>query len=99
MSTKTEVGRVVWHDLMTNDVATAKRFYAELLGWTYQIEHASDFVWKPGDVDATVDKVATLGASVRIKGTHAPNAGRYAVLTDPTGAVFGLLTSNECLEP
>ena len=51
MCKKTEVGRVVWHDLMTHDVAKAKRFYADLLGWEYQIEHASDFVWKPGEAD------------------------------------------------
>ncbi|MEO0488913.1 MAG: VOC family protein [Cyanobacteria bacterium J06659_2] len=47
----TEVGPVVWHDLLSNDVTKAKRFYAELLGWEYQIEHAADFVWKPGEAD------------------------------------------------
>lgn len=51
MEKQTEVGHVVWHDLLTNDVARAKRFYAELLGWEYQIEHASDFVWKSGEAD------------------------------------------------
>jgi uncharacterized protein len=30
-------GRFVWHDLMTNDVSAAKRFYGGLLGW--QFEH------------------------------------------------------------
>ena len=48
---QTEVGHIVWHDLLTNDVARAQRFYAELLGWEYQIEHASDFVWQPGEAD------------------------------------------------
>lgn len=28
-------GRFVWHDLVTTDVEGAKRFYTELLGWTY----------------------------------------------------------------
>ena len=51
MRIKAEVGHVVWHDLLTNDVTRAKRFYAELLGWEYQIEHASDFVWKRGEAD------------------------------------------------
>ena len=45
------VGSFVWHDLLSNDVAKAKRFYAELLGWEYQIEHATDFVWQPGEAD------------------------------------------------
>ena len=49
MGTETEVGRVIWHDLMTSDVSKAKRFYAELLGWEYQIEHATDFAWRPGE--------------------------------------------------
>lgn len=51
MTLKTNVGRVVWHDLMTNDVPKAMHFYAELFGWTYQIEHSSDFVWKSGEGD------------------------------------------------
>lgn len=41
---KTEIGRVVWHDLVTNDVETAKRFYTELLGWGIE-------TWKPGEMD------------------------------------------------
>lgn len=48
MSIKGGVGHFVWHDLMTKDVSKAMHFYAELLGWEYQIEHSSDFVWKPG---------------------------------------------------
>lgn len=51
MRIKVEVGDVVWHDLLTHDVTGAKRFYAELLGWQYQIEHASDFVWQRGEAD------------------------------------------------
>ena len=31
-----EPGRFVWHDLMTKDVAAAKRFYGELLGWRFE---------------------------------------------------------------
>lgn len=30
-------GRFVWHDLMTTDLARARLFYAELLGWRYQM--------------------------------------------------------------
>ena len=29
-------GRFVWHDLLTDDPETAKRFYAGLFGWTYE---------------------------------------------------------------
>lgn len=29
-------GRFIWHDLLTDDVETAKSFYGELLGWQYE---------------------------------------------------------------
>jgi predicted enzyme related to lactoylglutathione lyase len=41
---KTQVGRFVWHELMSTDVERAKSFYTELLGW--EIE-----VYKPGEID------------------------------------------------
>ena len=31
-----ETGRFVWHDLMTKDVAAAKRFYGDLFGWRFE---------------------------------------------------------------
>jgi predicted enzyme related to lactoylglutathione lyase len=31
-----DAGRFVWHDLMTKDVAAAKRFYGGLLGWQFE---------------------------------------------------------------
>ena len=30
------IGKPVWHDLVTEDPATAKRFYTELFGWTFR---------------------------------------------------------------
>jgi len=29
-------GKVVWHDLITDDVAAAKEFYGKLLGWSFE---------------------------------------------------------------
>ena len=29
-------GKIVWHDLLTNDVAASKRFYGELFGWEFE---------------------------------------------------------------
>ncbi len=42
------------------------------------------------DVDATVETAKRLGAKVTKEPETLPNAGRYAVLTDPNGATFGL---------
>ena len=30
------VGRFVWHDLVTHDVAASQKFYAALLGWEFE---------------------------------------------------------------
>ena len=51
MSTvKTAVGRFVWHDHLSGDPEAAKRFYAELLGWDYD-------VWQAGEFDYPMIKV------------------------------------------
>jgi predicted enzyme related to lactoylglutathione lyase len=41
-STEHHVGKVVWADLVTPDLAAAERFYAGLLGWTFQTIHTGD---------------------------------------------------------
>lgn len=49
MKANSNVGRIVWHDLKTNEVDKTKDFYANLLGWQYHIEQASVFAWRPGE--------------------------------------------------
>ncbi len=51
MAQPSTTGHVVWHDLLTTNVSAARKFYAELLGWTYEVEHAEQFVWKSGEAD------------------------------------------------
>jgi predicted enzyme related to lactoylglutathione lyase len=43
-----------------------------------------------GDVDASAARAQELGAILTVPATSMENVGRYAVLTDPTGAAFGL---------
>jgi len=45
------------------------------------------------DVDATVAKARSLGATVMAGPDDIPNVGRYAVVTDPQGAAFGVYKS------
>jgi predicted enzyme related to lactoylglutathione lyase len=45
------------------------------------------------DIDATVAQVKSRGGSVKKDITAIPNAGKYAVLADPQGAVFGVYYS------
>jgi uncharacterized protein len=42
------------------------------------------------DTDAATAKAQELGASVMLEPTTMENVGRFSVLADPTGAVFGL---------
>jgi predicted enzyme related to lactoylglutathione lyase len=111
-------GQIVWHDLMTPDVAGAQRFYGELLGWSFN-------VWKPGefdypmirvgesdhggifgqdpsqgvpphwvayvradDVDAATARAAAAGGSILAEARDIPEVGRFAVIADPQGAVI-----------
>jgi hypothetical protein len=59
--------------------------------------------WRPyigtPDVDATVAAATRLGAKVTSPPTSLPNAGRYAVLSDPQGATFGIHSSSTEPQP
>jgi predicted enzyme related to lactoylglutathione lyase len=46
------------------------------------------------DPDATAAKAAALGAAVLVPPTDSP-AGRFALLRDPTGAVFSVITAGQ----
>jgi hypothetical protein len=54
MTRQDALGHVVWHDLFTPDLEASKRFYAELFGVDYVVEHASDFTWHEGPGDFTL---------------------------------------------
>jgi predicted enzyme related to lactoylglutathione lyase len=41
-STEHHVGKVVWADLVTPDLAAAEHFYGGLFGWTFQAIHTGD---------------------------------------------------------
>ncbi|WP_170347581.1 VOC family protein [Ruegeria atlantica] len=62
--TKEKVGRIVWHDLFTPDVEASRAFYDSVAGWSYIVEHATDFAWGGGQNDyvlATLDGEAGAG--------------------------------------
>jgi uncharacterized protein len=43
------------------------------------------------DVDASAAKAAELGGSMKVPPMDIPNVGRFAVLTDPSGATFAIV--------
>lgn len=46
------------------------------------------------DCDAKVEKAKSLGGRVYVSPTDIPNVGRFAVLSDPQGAVFNIIQLN-----
>jgi len=48
---QTAVGRFVWHDHISADPETARKFYAELLGWQTEIWKTGDLVYPMISVD------------------------------------------------
>jgi hypothetical protein len=53
--------------------------------------HWLPYIFSP-DLDADVQTAQRLGARVLMGATQIPDAGRYAVLADPQGAVFALFS-------
>lgn len=51
------------------------------------------------DVDATVARVTELGGSLLGPATNIPDVGYFAVLRDPQGAAFAIMTSARAPEP
>lgn len=52
-------GKIVWHDLLTNDQAAAKKFYGALFGWTFQQQGPYTVVLKDGHPIAGILKYET----------------------------------------
>jgi predicted enzyme related to lactoylglutathione lyase len=51
------------------------------------------------DADATVDQAVRLGGKVLMPAKTVEQAGRFAVLQDPQGGVFAVITSATSLQP
>jgi predicted enzyme related to lactoylglutathione lyase len=57
---------------------------------------ARDFVQlfiEVGDIDATIDKATRLGARVLVPKSSLPDGDTIAILLDPAGMSFGLISS------
>ncbi|MFC1605302.1 VOC family protein [Pseudomonadota bacterium] len=125
LSNEPLLGKFVWHDLVTDDVEKARRFYGGLLGWKFEKSThplGGDYTlitldgqylggmvrledpaeadysrWLPylsvADVDAAVRFAETAGGTAVVAPLDLGNIGRAAAITDPEGAVVGLLRS------
>ena len=51
-------GKFVWHDLLTSDVAAAKKFYGELFGWSFK---------KQGRYTVVLNKGQPIGGMIEVQ--------------------------------
>jgi uncharacterized protein len=107
-------GTFSWVDLVTKDAAAAKKFYGELLGWTFddqpaghsmcqlngqsvaaliqlglEVAHWNIYV-AVDDIDETTKKAEANGGKVIQEPFDIMDAGRTAVVQDPSGAALAL---------
>jgi len=122
-------GTFCWAELNTTDAKAAKRFYTELLGWSYfDSEMGPGMVYtlfrldgkdvaalyelseqqrsqgvlsnwnsyvSVANVDESADKARSLGAKILMEPLDAHEAGRMAVVQDPSGTPFSLWKANK----
>lgn len=111
-------GEFCWENLSTSDPASALAFYQKVVGWGVtpfgqdvslltraggevatvgQAPDGSPSAWLPfvgvESVSASLEQAAQLGATTHVGVTDIPGVGAFAILEDPTGAVFALFES------
>ena len=118
---KAALGTVAWVDLQTPDLGQARRFYGELLGWSFvggddpntgfyttaQIrgrnvagmgkppsKSTAPSAWTvylaTDNADDAARRSRDAGGTLLMPPMDVMDHGRMAILSDPTGAVFGL---------
>jgi uncharacterized protein len=119
-------GTFSWTDLGAADADTAKRFYGDLFGWSfedmpipdggfysmarldgreaaaiYRMQAEQPPAWLSyvtvEDADARASRARELGATAIQEPFDVMEAGRMAVLQDPTGAVFAVWQPRESI--
>lgn len=118
-----EPGTPIWNELVSPDLPTATRFYAELLGvgWEEQPMEGGpaytslvvdgrqvggampppmegvpahwNVYFNVESVDDTIARATELGGTVVAPAFDVPGVGRLAVLADPQGGMFNLMSS------
>lgn len=126
LTDEAQIGKFVWHDLITDDVAVAKQFYSGLFGWRYEdttrdngqaytliisggyyiggmvqladpenIEYSRWLGYlSVADVDAAAATTSATGGEVVVEPLDVGSIARAAAVTDPQGAVVGLIRSS-----
>jgi predicted enzyme related to lactoylglutathione lyase len=119
------IGKVIWADLVTPDLAIVEPFYSGVFGWTFRAARDGDIdyvlafsgshpvagllrhpvpvgaprqpIWvsfiATGDFSAAKRAALAHGATVLSGPSYLTGRGRQMILSDPQGAVFGIMAS------
>ena len=96
-------GAVFWTELMTRDVEAAKRYYEKICKWTFKSmpmgpgnpDYVLGMKGETPIVGAAVEETVASGGTLKREPFEIPGTGRIAIVTDPTGAIIGLMTPVE----
>lgn len=117
-------GSVTWNELYTTDLQKAQDFYGQLLGWTFEQGPIPNYLmihnngrlnggimlldesfgdmppnwtvyFSVEDIDAAAKKVEEFGGKLMTPVSEAPGTGRFAIISDPQGAMSALIQLNE----
>ncbi|WP_299769168.1 VOC family protein [uncultured Tateyamaria sp.] len=76
-------GQIVWHDLFSTDRQRSMTFYERVAGWSFAVEHATDFAWGGGQVDFVLAMLADEAGAGFIKTPEGMSDGWIAYAEVP----------------
>src|SRR5215813_6015911 len=99
-------GKFYWNELMTRDVAKAKKFYTDTLGWSFEAMPmpggGTYWLAKMGDLpvgglfDISGPDYAGVPEGwmpyIAVPAVDVPHVGRIVILQEPGGAGIGWMT-------
>lgn len=123
------LGKPIWYELITTDVAAARSFYGDIVGWNFTdfpspeggMQYTIANVGETGvagmmtppdgapiapgwfayfhvaDVDAKAAENEKAGGKTLMPATDLPGVGRIAMVGDPQGIVFYLMTPDPAM--
>ena len=90
-------GTFSWAELVTSDADAAKSFYSQLFGWEYEDNPTGpdgpvySMAQRDGHTERLAGEIGDLGGRLYNGPVQVPS-GVFAVLVDPQGAIFAVLT-------
>jgi predicted enzyme related to lactoylglutathione lyase len=91
-SNEHHIGKFVWADLFTNDIARSRAFYEELFGWQFRWISEVHYVSVPDVADAE-KLINDLGGQSLMR-REVAERGEFAIFGSPAETLFGVMRSS-----